>query len=310
MRSLARVPEATAKIQLSNSLEDGTTFISTNTVFTGNYTPASNEDKKYLYGPGVTVTLGDTFVFTASAGKSFSIKPGATPGTVLDAYTFQYEYDERNRIIRKKVPGAEWVYMAYDKWDRLVLTQDGEQRAKTTKEWTFTKYDALNHPIITGTYKNNSSHASLINNAMTSTNRYENELNTDGSTLAEVDYVNGFQYEEGALSFLTTQEGRAIKNGNDYEYEYFLTDHLGNTWLTFGWLKDKDVFKATMETENNTEESANFIKLDTRAISLANNHTASYEVAGIANEAARLNGYETPLWARGLCWPMWQRETK
>ena len=61
------MPEATAKIQLSNSLEDGTTFISTNTVFTGNYTPASNEDKKYLYGPGVTVTLGDTFVFTASA---------------------------------------------------------------------------------------------------------------------------------------------------------------------------------------------------------------------------------------------------
>ena len=125
-------------------------------------------------------------------------------------------------------------------------------------------------------------------------------MNSDGSTLAEVDYVNGFQYEDGTLSFLITDQGRAIKNGNDFEYEYFLTDHLGNTRLTFGWLKDKDVFKTTMETENNIEESANFIKLDTRATSVANNHTASYEVEGIANEAARLNGYDNTAVGPGI----------
>lgn len=124
-------PEATAKIQLSNTLEDGTQFIDINTSLSGNNTPVGNEDIKYLYGPGVTITLADTFEFTASAGKTFSIKSGATPATVLDAYTFQYEYDERNRMIKKRVPGADWVYMVYDKWDRLILTQDGNQRAIT-----------------------------------------------------------------------------------------------------------------------------------------------------------------------------------
>jgi RHS repeat-associated protein len=39
--------------------------------------------------------------------------------------------------------------MVYDKRDRLVLTQDGNQRQDN--QWTFTKYDALNRPVLTGT---------------------------------------------------------------------------------------------------------------------------------------------------------------
>ncbi len=68
----------------------------------------------------------------------------------LDNWGFQYKYDGRKRMIAKKVPGAEWVYMVYDNRDRLVLTQDGEQRK--VKKWSFTKYDALNRPIMTGIY--------------------------------------------------------------------------------------------------------------------------------------------------------------
>jgi RHS repeat-associated protein len=71
----------------------------------------------------------------------------------LKRWAFRYTYDNRNRISQKQVPGAEPVYMVYDKWDRLVLTQDGNQRAGATnaiKYWTFTKYDNLNRPIMTG----------------------------------------------------------------------------------------------------------------------------------------------------------------
>lgn len=66
----------------------------------------------------------------------------------LDRWVFQYTYDYRNRMVVKKVPGAKAVYMMYDKWDRLVLTQDGRLRGDNL--WLFTKYDALNRPIITG----------------------------------------------------------------------------------------------------------------------------------------------------------------
>lgn len=67
---------------------------------------------------------------------------------LLNNWAFQYKYDALNRLTAKKVPGADWVYMVYDNRDRLVLTQDGNQRAYNL--WTFTKYDDLNRPIATG----------------------------------------------------------------------------------------------------------------------------------------------------------------
>lgn len=71
----------------------------------------------------------------------------------LNDWAFLYDYDGRNRMIMKKVPGADSVLMVYDKWDRLVLTQDGNQRDPLTEvgaQWMFTKYDALNRPVVTG----------------------------------------------------------------------------------------------------------------------------------------------------------------
>lgn len=68
----------------------------------------------------------------------------------LSKWAFRYAYDSRGRMSMKQVPGAEPIYMVYDKLDRLVLTQDGNQRAGATKYWTFTKYDALNRVILTG----------------------------------------------------------------------------------------------------------------------------------------------------------------
>lgn len=72
--------------------------------------------------------------------------------TILDQQTFRYEYDNRGRMIAKQVPGAKPVFMVYDKWDRLVLTQDGNQRLSNT--WLYTKYDTLNRPVVTGLYTN------------------------------------------------------------------------------------------------------------------------------------------------------------
>jgi RHS repeat-associated protein len=73
----------------------------------------------------------------------------------LNKWSFIYTYDERHRMIEKKVPGAEKMVMVYDQRDRLVLTQDGNQLA--TSQWTFTKYDDLNRPVITGLFTDQSS---------------------------------------------------------------------------------------------------------------------------------------------------------
>lgn len=72
----------------------------------------------------------------------------------LSKWAFRYRYDERKRMIMKQVPGADSVTMVYDKRDRLVLTQDGNQR--DANKWLFTKYDELNRPVMTGIYTHGS----------------------------------------------------------------------------------------------------------------------------------------------------------
>ncbi|TAE46154.1 MAG: RHS repeat-associated core domain-containing protein, partial [Bacteroidetes bacterium] len=42
--------------------------------------------------------------------------------SIADNFAFQYKYDERGRMTAKRVPGADWVYMVYDKLDRVVAT--------------------------------------------------------------------------------------------------------------------------------------------------------------------------------------------
>jgi RHS repeat-associated protein len=72
---------------------------------------------------------------------------------LLAEQCFRYEYDHRNRMIVKKVPGAAPVYMIYDNRDRLILTQDGKmaESHSTSDEskppqWLYTEYDELNRP--------------------------------------------------------------------------------------------------------------------------------------------------------------------
>lgn len=77
----------------------------------------------------------------------------ATKDAFLRRWAFRYRYDHRRRMILKIVPGADSVRMVYDNRDRLILTQDGNQRAGSPniiKYWSFTKYDELNRPILTG----------------------------------------------------------------------------------------------------------------------------------------------------------------
>ena len=75
-------------------------------------------------------------------------KATKTKETFLNQWTFRYSYDEQHRQIVKQVPGAAATYYVYDGRDRLVLTQDGQLRAK--KQWLFTKYDTRNRPMATG----------------------------------------------------------------------------------------------------------------------------------------------------------------
>lgn len=81
--------------------------------------------------------------------------------TIVNELCFRYEYDDRQRMIAKKVPGAGWVYMVYDSRDRLVFTQDANMLSKLPKQWMYTLYDEINRPVETGIMTYSGSWASL-----------------------------------------------------------------------------------------------------------------------------------------------------
>ncbi|PSL19288.1 DUF6443 domain-containing protein [Chitinophaga ginsengisoli] len=81
--------------------------------------------------------------------------------TVANELCFQYQYDERQRMVVKKVPGAGRVFMVYDIRDRLVFTQDSVQRTKSLMEWMVTFYDGLNRPTMTAIYKGTATREAL-----------------------------------------------------------------------------------------------------------------------------------------------------
>ncbi|WP_040496285.1 DUF6443 domain-containing protein [Fulvivirga imtechensis] len=83
----------------------------------------------------------------------------------------------------------------------------------------------------------------------------------DGQTIRSTDYIGSIQYENAELAFVLHNEGRAINKSDKYEYEYFMTDHVGNTRLTFGMLSEVNVYKATMEEELASQEESDFLNV-------------------------------------------------
>ena len=72
-------------------------------------------------------------------------------------------------------------------------------------------------------------------------------------------YVNGFVYTNSNLSFFSSPEGRVVKNGSNFEYQYVITDHLGNTRILFtSVVPTAQSVTATFETSAQTTEAANF----------------------------------------------------
>ncbi|SFM92195.1 RHS repeat-associated core domain-containing protein [Chitinophaga sp. YR627] len=72
----------------------------------------------------------------------------AVSTTVASELCFIYRYDNRARMIVRKMPGADSVEMIYDKRDRLVASRDGIM--KVMGQWHALWYDPLNREQKTG----------------------------------------------------------------------------------------------------------------------------------------------------------------
>ncbi len=119
----------------------------------------------------------------------------------IPQFTFVYKYDQRGRLVEKYVPGTGKtetytegaVYSVYDKLDRVILSQDGNQRRITPEKpqptWTYVKYDALGRMVMSGTLKSNQSRADLQSAADAASTLFENRT-SESSTGTGHGYTN------------------------------------------------------------------------------------------------------------------------
>lgn len=95
-----------------------------------------------------------TFVLQPLAVEQLVAGSWSFGTNTINELCFKYTYNERHRMIIKKIPGAGEVWMVYDARDRLVMTQDSVQRA--AGKWLVTQYDLLDRPTKTYLWTNGS----------------------------------------------------------------------------------------------------------------------------------------------------------
>jgi hypothetical protein len=160
-------------------------------------------------------------------------------GTILKEQCFRYEYDHRDRMIMKKVPGAGAVNMVYDNRDRLIMTQDANMASPSKMEWIYTQYDVLNRPVATYLITD----PSYYNNAAWHRTEFKNgthpALSTYTSTLlTETHYDNYADIPAGLTDDLIDNGYTNYLNAGTSEYP----DPVVRTTLVNGlvtWTKTK-----------------------------------------------------------------------
>jgi len=180
---------------------------------------------KRTYNDGVA---HDTYyVYDIYGNLSYVLPPlanGTVTSTTLDKLCYQYLYDEKNRLVEKKLPGKNWEYIVYDKADRIVMTGPvNSPFGDGNTGWLFTKYDAMNRVAYTGYYNGHSVTAAnrqLIKDAVdaqsdnneskTTANqtvdgvaiRYSNtKFPTSSVNLLTVNYYDDYSYPNAPTSF-------------------------------------------------------------------------------------------------------------
>ena len=160
------------------------------------------------------------YVYDVFGNLTYVLPPkaeGDTGSSVLDELCYQYQYDYRNRLVAKKLPGKQWEFMVYDKLDRVVATGPAFSPFSdlTGAGWLITKYDVFNRVVYTGwlnspaTSSARSTMQQAQNNAMTI-----NESKQSGTTIdaIAVNYSNNVAPTSFKLLSVNYYDDYAIPN--------------------------------------------------------------------------------------------------
>ncbi|RKS01444.1 DUF6443 domain-containing protein [Flavobacterium sp. 102] len=213
-------------------------------------------------------TFHDTYMVYDQYGNLTYVLPpkadGSTSTQVIDELCYQYRYDQRNRLVEKKVPGKQWEFIVYDKINRVVAVgptlSPFTDAPANSYGWFIAKYDGLNRKIIsawhTGT-TTSSGRRNLQNSyTNTSTSLSENKSNQDTTVnnvafrysnnafptdyhVLTVDYYDNYSFTGAPTNFST------ILNDNSQIVYYNNTTLKPTGLLTGSWKRYLEAVNAT-----------------------------------------------------------------
>lgn len=205
----------------------GRTILKRNEVFTVAGAGSIRETKDYTNGGStmtgtISTSFFDTYYVYDDMGRlTYVIPPQAVvlfggagfdhTSTTFNELVYAYKYDERGRMVEKKIPGQNgWHWMVYNKLDQVVMASDPKQHSSsgTSFDWIFTKYDVLGREVMTGLFTatgDRSTWQTQINNQtvtlweeriVNTDFRYSNNTLTNGTlTVYTVNYYDNYDWD-------------------------------------------------------------------------------------------------------------------
>ncbi len=137
--------------------------------------------------------------------------------TFREQWVFVYDYDALGRISAETVPGGGTTRMIYDRWGRLVYSQTPALRQEGDNRWTFTKYDYLDRPVVSGVFAASETESTLRAWVLSTTDRFESRTtanatgytlnnshpkNVTEATLRTVSYYDNYSFPSAITSSL------------------------------------------------------------------------------------------------------------
>ena len=152
-----------------------------------------------------TDSLDTYYIYDDFGNLCYVLQPMYQSIDDLSKYAYRYRYDEHNRCIEKKLPGAEPIKYVYDKVGHLTFSQDGKQLSE--RKCTFYLYDRHNRLAVQGEIEtflpplivNQTVTAELIDNNLLAVGqipgtRYYSNLSLNNAILHQVNYYDNYDF--------------------------------------------------------------------------------------------------------------------
>lgn len=146
---------------------------------------------------------------------------------VYTDYVYYYNYDTKNRLIEKKLPGSnDYHEYIYNRLDQIVMSRNPTEKLNDNS-WSFFKYDVLGRPIMSGINEPTSYNGEIeyriglgLGIFVVSNDRHSIQSLIESNIFPLWEYRNEDYFGYSAQSFPTFSNSLEVKNSTNSVYYY------------------------------------------------------------------------------------------